>query len=105
MLYDGWEEDYEIMISELSKQLGDFKDNKIHFEIISHRFTAKAKKNINEIFPSNDLPMNEEERKLKYGQFGYVKYVYQKEQLDNMRNFFIDRLKNVFPNCEIDYII
>ncbi len=105
MLYDGWEKDYETMISELAKQLGDFKHHKIHFEIISHRFTAKAKKNINEIFPNNDLPMNEEERKFKYGQFGYGKYVYNKEQLDNMKKFFIEKLKNVFPNCEIDYII
>lgn len=105
MLYDGWKKDYGTMISELVKQLGDFKDNKIHFEIISHRFTAKAKRNINEIFPSNDLPMNEEERKFKYGQFGYGKYVYDKEQLDDMKNFFVDRLKNVFPNYEIDYII
>ncbi len=105
LLYDGWEKDYSIMISELAKELGDFKDNKIHFEIISHRFTAKAKNNINEIFPNNNLPMNEEERKFKYGQFGYGKYIYNKEQLDNMKSFFIDRLKKVFSNCEIDYII
>lgn len=105
ILYEGWEKDYDIMIKELAQKLGEFKDRPIHFEIISHRFTARAKKNINEIFPDNDLPMNEEDRRYKYGQFGYGKYVYENEKLKNMGDFFTERLKNVFPNCEIDYII
>jgi len=44
----------------------------ISFEIISHRFTARAKNTIMSVYPSTTLPMDESQRKYKYGQFGYV---------------------------------
>jgi spore photoproduct lyase len=105
MLYDGWESDYNELLHELEDKLGEYKDKSISFEIISHRFTARAKKNINEIFPENDIPMNEEVRRFKYGQFGYGKYLYQKEELSNMENFFRSRIAQIFPNSKIDYVI
>ena len=49
--------------------------------------------------------MDDQERKFKYGQFGYGKYIYTKEQLDNMKEFFKKELKEVFPNCVIKYVI
>ena len=49
--------------------------------------------------------MNEEDRKYKYGQFGYGKYVYTKEQLDDMKDFFKTEIKAVFPNSIIKYVI
>ncbi|MEG0051029.1 MAG: spore photoproduct lyase, partial [Terrisporobacter sp.] len=41
----------------------------------------------------------------KYGQFGYGKYVYTKEQLTQMKDFFTFELKEVFPNSIIKYVI
>jgi spore photoproduct lyase len=105
ILFDNWEQEYGDMMLELEKQLATHSNEEIHFEIISHRFTTRAKQNINEVFPENDLPMDEENRKYKYGQFGYGKYVYQKEQLGEMENFFRSRLKDIFPASVIDYII
>ena len=32
--------------------------------------------------------MDDQERKFKYGQFGYGKYIYTKEQLDDMKEFY-----------------
>lgn len=104
-LYENWQTEYEEMLQELEKQLAAHSHKEIHFEVISHRFTARAKQNINEVFPENDLPMNEEERKFKYGQFGYGKYLYHKEQLTDMETFFRNRLKEIFPRAIIDYII
>ena len=49
--------------------------------------------------------MNDEERKFKYGQFGYGKYLYTKEQLIEMKDFFMENLKEVFPNSIVKYII
>ena len=46
-----------------------------------------------------------DERKYKYGQFGYGKYVYTKEQLDEMKDFFVTEIKAVFPNSLIKYVI
>lgn len=105
ILYDGWEEDYGGLLHELEDKLGKYRERSISFEIISHRFTARAKKNINEIFPENDIPMNEEERRFKYGQFGYGKYVYNKEDLSKMEMFFRERIALIFPNSIINYII
>ncbi len=105
MLYEGWKKDYDELLHELEDKLGKYRDRSISFEIISHRFTARAKKNINEIFPENDVPMNEEDRRYKYGQFGYGKYVYKKEELSDMEDFFRGRIAEIFPNSKIDYVI
>lgn len=49
--------------------------------------------------------MNDDERKYKYGQFGYGKYVYTKEQLAEMKTFFTDNINSIFENKIIKYII
>jgi spore photoproduct lyase len=104
-IFDDWKQEYAEMLLELERQLAAHSSKEIHFEIISHRFTTRAKQNINEVFPENDLPMDEEQRKYKYGQFGYGKYVYHKEQLQEMEIFFRERLTQIFPQSVIDYII
>ncbi|MDD3438846.1 MAG: spore photoproduct lyase [Clostridiaceae bacterium] len=105
LLYEGWKKDYGELLNMLKDKLDTYINRSICFEIISHRFTSRAKKNISEIFPGNDLPMNEEERRFKYGQFGYGKYVYNREQLSDMESFFRERIAEIFPNSRIDYII
>jgi len=49
--------------------------------------------------------MVDEERKYKYGQFGYGKYVYTKEQLEEMKEFFSLEIDSIFNNKVIKYII
>lgn len=49
--------------------------------------------------------MNDEKRKYKYGQFGYGKYIYTKEQLADMKVFFTHAIEEVFPEAVIKYII
>ncbi|MFZ5351907.1 MAG: spore photoproduct lyase [Bacillota bacterium] len=105
ILYEDWKQHYESMLNELKLKLNEHREDKIYFEVISHRFTARAKQNIADIFPQNDLPMDEESRKFKYGQFGYGKYVYKEDELKDMESFFRGRLADIFPNCEIEYII
>ena len=80
-------------------------NEKIIFEVISHRYTSRAKNRILEIFPETTLPMNDEDRKFKYGQFGYGKYLYNKEDLTDMKEFFMENLKSIFPNSIVKYII
>lgn len=69
-----------------------FKGFPIEFEVISHRFTKRAKDNILSVFPKTTLPMVEENRKFKYGQFGYGKYIYKDEELQNIKKFFRDSI-------------
>ncbi len=104
-IYDNWKEEYKELIKSIKEGLPKDFDNQIIFEVISHRYTTKAKNRILEIYPETILPMNDEDRKFKYGQFGYGKYVYTKEQLDDMKDFFVTEIKSVFPNSVIKYVI
>lgn len=104
-IYKGWKEEYSKLIKSIKEKLPEEFDGKIMFEVISHRYTTKAKNRILEIFEDTMLPMNDEERKFKYGQFGYGKYVYTKEELSEMKEFFKNEIESVFENNEIKYII
>ena len=104
-IYDGWKDEYKQILFDLKNKLPSDLKHPLTFEVISHRYTMKAKNIINQIFPDNTLPMTEEERTLKYGQFGYGKYVYPKEELNNLKEFFKTTIEEIFPNGKIKYII
>ena len=104
-IYPSWREDYHDLLLELRKKLPSDLKFPVTFEVISHRYTTVAKNRILDIFPENQLPMNDEERKFKYGQFGYGKYVYPKEGLDEIKQFFKEEIEELFNNKEIKYII
>lgn len=104
-LYNNWKEDYKNLFLELKDKMPDKQKHPLTFEVISHRYTTKAKNIINEVFPDNKLPMNNDERTFKYGQFGYGKYVYPKEELSEMKAFFTDTINSIFKESIIKYII
>lgn len=104
-IYENWKEDYEKLLIDLKATLPSALPHELTFEVISHRYTPRAKNIILEVFPDTTLPMNDEERKYKYGQFGYGKYVYTKEQLSDMKEFFTEKLNSIFNGCVIKYII
>lgn len=104
-LYEGWKEDYYKLMYDLSIKLPNDIEHPITFEVISHRYTQTAKNVINEIFPDNNLPMNDSKRTFRYGQFGYGKYVYSKEQIKEIKDFFELELNKLFKDKKILYII
>lgn len=104
-IYPNWKEEYHDLLLKLSNRLPKDLKFPVTFEIISHRYTTTAKNIILKVFPETKLPMKDEERKFKYGQFGYGKYVYQKENLDEMKEFFISEIESLFINKEIKYVI
>lgn len=104
-IYEDWKSDYKMMLAALGKKLEKYGDREVHFEVISHRFTSRAKKTILDIFSNTSLPMEEEGRKFKFGQFGYGKYVYTKEAIDDMHGFFKEEIGRLFSNPQIDYMI
>lgn len=71
-----WKKEYDALLKILKDNISHMPNKDISFEIISHRFTTKAKNRILQVFPETTLPMNEENRSYKYGQFGYGKYIY-----------------------------
>ena len=105
ILYDGWKEGYINLLQEIQAALpGDVPTPT--FEVISHRFTSRAKSTILRIFPDSTVPMDEEKRKFKYGQFGYGKYVYPDDEMSRIKEFFQENiLQRMFPQAEVLYII
>lgn len=101
--YDNWKEEYREVIQELASQVATGSNPS--FELITHRFTKKAKSNIEQVFPNSTLPMDEEERQYKYGQFGYGKWVYPKETMAEIKDFFEEEIGKAFPRSEIKYIV
>ncbi|WP_455797896.1 spore photoproduct lyase [Clostridium butyricum] len=104
-IYDNWQKEYKDLIENIKSKLPSEFNEQIIFEVISHRYTTKAKNRILEIFPETTLPMNDEDRKFKYGQFGYGKYIYTKDQLAEIKEFFIFNIKEIFSNRIIKYVI
>lgn len=104
-IYGGWKEDYHELLVSLKEKLPSNINKSITFEVISHRYTTRAKNVILQVFPNTTLPMKDEERKYKYGQFGYGKFVYTKGQLAEMKEFFTKEIETIFENKIIKYII
>ncbi|MGE5483056.1 MAG: spore photoproduct lyase family protein, partial [Bacteroidota bacterium] len=80
-------------------------ENDLRFEIVAHRFTPRAKQTILEVYPATTLEMNESKRKWKWGQFGYGKYVYDKQTYEEITSFFTAHLRRLFPEATLDYIV
>jgi spore photoproduct lyase len=108
--FPGWQEAYQRLLErtadELTKRapLG-WSSDQLTLEFISHRFTSRAKANILTFFPYSSLPMVEDERKFKYGQFGYGKYIYKPEEMEELREFFQQQAKCYFPLAKVEYFI
>ncbi|WP_330617877.1 spore photoproduct lyase [Mobilitalea sibirica] len=104
-LYKEWQKDYLELLDLLKTSLPKKRMHPITFEVISHRYTTRAKNIITEVFPENTLPMTDEDRTYKYGQFGYGKYVYTKQDLADMVDFFKSNIDEIFDDKVIKYII
>ena len=103
--YSGWKDSYEKLFKELDRQLPCEARTGLTFELITHRFTKRARTNILEVFPQTGLPMDERERQYKYGQFGYGKYLYPKEVMAEIKGFMMEQIAKYFPLAQIDYFV
>ncbi|TGE31162.1 spore photoproduct lyase [Desulfosporosinus sp. Sb-LF] len=108
--FDGWQKDYKRLFEHLAEKLAKsapcgWSSEQLSLEFISHRFTARAKTNILEVFPQSSLPMDEDARKYKYGQFGYGKYIYHPDEMEELKTFFRAQVEDFFPQAHIEYLI
>ncbi len=104
MVYDRWKEEYALLFDKLENRLGtELCRKELVFELIQHRFTAVAKELILQRFPKTKLDMEEENRALKWGRFGRFKYVYNKEQANEIKEYLSALITDRFPKSEIKY--
>jgi spore photoproduct lyase len=102
MIFDNWKEEYKKLLERLKAALGDYS-KEISFELIQHRFTSTAKDLILSRFENTKLDMNEENRDLKWGPYGKFKYVYKKNQSNEIKEYITELIKNSFPNSFVEY--
>jgi spore photoproduct lyase len=102
-IFPGWRQEYAEMFQEVRQALGSAEA--LSFEFVTHRFTPRAKAHILSIYPQSTLDMEESSRKFKYGQFGYGKYVYPKETMAELREFFTGQATGVSPQASVLYTV
>ena len=103
-IYDGWQSDYAQLLTALAEQLPP-ETADLTFELIAHRYTKRARQNILERNPASTLPLREAERRFKYGQFGYGKYLYPEDVYTELREFFTASINEHFPRATIAYLV
>ena len=103
--YPGWLRDYGALVEDLDRALPREARRNLVFELITHRFTARAKTNILDIFPETALPLEESERKFRFGQFGYGKYVYSPEVMAELREGMTGVIAGRFPEASVSYFV
>lgn len=102
--FPGWQEEYRALFSQLADVLPAAAGD-VTFELITHRFTKRAKANILDVFPATQLPMNEVGRKFKFGQFGYGKYIYGQETMAELEQFMTREINRLFPTAKLEYFV
>ena len=102
---DGWQQQYRHLLQVVARQplLTGLSD--LTLELITHRFTKRAKTSIETLFPNTKLPLDEGERIFRYGQFGYGKYVYPVEVRTAMETFFKEMIASYLPKAKVEYFI
>lgn len=103
--YDNYLEEYGKLIENLVDYIPENYNHQVSFELITHRFTTRAKNHILQIYPQTNLPMDENERQFKYGQFGYGKYIYTKEKMKEIKGYLTEKIKNLPFDTDIKYFV
>ncbi|MYL50702.1 spore photoproduct lyase [Halobacillus litoralis] len=102
-LYEDWKEGYRILFEKLQDKLPDYATKDLTFELIQHRFTKPAKRVIQKNYPMTKLEMDEEKRKYKWGKYGIGKYVYQKDEQEEMKIVLGGYINQYFPEASLEY--
>lgn len=102
-VFEEWREEYTKLLHVVRDYVPD--DIGVTFELITHRFTARSKKVIEQVYPDTQVPLDEEERRFKHGQFGYGKYVYPDNVMTEIREFFERQIGAILPHARILYIV
>jgi len=102
-IYQNWQQDYLLLLKKLNKLFPEGKG--ISLELITHRFTDRAEKIIDQVYPGHQLPHARDKRKFKYGQFGYGKYVYPADKMNQIKTFMLDKIQLLLPEADYKYLV
>ncbi len=101
MPFEGWQSAYADMLSRLRRTLNFPVD--LTFELITHRFTPGSKEILLDWYPNTSLDFDEERRAKKRNKFGSHKFVYPREQMQELKAWFFQSIADEFPEAEVLY--
>ncbi len=102
-VFQGWRKDYAELLRAVRESVPEGVAPT--FELITHRFTARSKRIIEQVYPGTEVPLDVDEREFRFGQFGYGKYVYPRHVMDEIREFFETQIGEALPQGRILYLV
>jgi spore photoproduct lyase len=97
MPVEGWREQYRALLDLAATTLGEGPGADLTIELITHRFTNGSKEVLTSWYPGSSLDMDEATRAQKRTKYGSLKYVYEPEVMEQMRDFFMAELPVRLP--------
>ena len=98
-----WRSAYGRLLADVEAAVAGIKSPDLTTEIITHRFTPASKDVLLGWYPRMRLEMDESARTPKRGKFGGVKYVYPREAMVEMREWFTTELGRRLPGSPLLY--
>ena len=103
MPVEGWREEYRSLFTAVAAAMEGVDAVDLTAELITHRFTPSSKEVLVGWYPHTTLDLREEGRAEKRTKFGGFKYVYPKDSMGEMREFFEGTLGELLPGARVFY--
>ncbi len=103
MPINNWEEEYGALLTAAADALRGIQGVDLTAELITHRFTPGSKEVLLSWYPKTTLDLREEARSQKRTKFGGFKYVYPKDPMRAMREWFETSIARLLPMARVLY--
>ncbi|WET81682.1 radical SAM protein [Amycolatopsis sp. QT-25] len=103
MPVEGWQDGYGAMLDAAAAELDGVPGLDLTVECITHRFTPGSRDVLTAWYPRTKLEMDPEQRSRKFGKYGSVKYVYQRDDMHKLRTWFDTALQERLPRARALY--
>ena len=103
MPVENWRAEYAALFASVAEALAGVPTVDLTAELITHRFTPGSKQVLLGWYPKTTLDLREEARTEKRNKFGGFKYVYPKDPMAEMKQWFYATIGEVLPAAKILY--
>ena len=103
MPVENWRDDYRELLRSIAEVLSGIAEPDLTVELITHRFTPGSKDVLLSWYPKTTLDLDEANRTQKRNKFGGFKYVYPKDPMREMREWFEGAIARTLPMARILY--
>ncbi len=98
-----WRTAYAELLDRASASVSGVPRLDLTVELITHRFTPGSKDVLLDWYPRTKLDMDEDQRSQKRSKFGGVKYVYPRDTMADLRQWFDAELARRLPEARVLY--